>query len=139
MALMSNIIDCEPSSFEETVDQQVWRDAMLEEYSSIMKNDVWDVVPKSEGKSVVSSKWIYKIKHVADGNIQKFKARFVTWGFSQQEGVDYEETFAPVAKYTSIRVVLSIASEMRWRIHQMDVKTTFLNRVIDEEVYIEHP
>ena len=88
---------------------------------------------------MVTSKWIYKIKHVADGSIKKYKARFVARGFSQKEGVDYEETFARVASYTSIRVVISLASVMGWRIHQMDVKTTFLNGVIEEEVYIEKP
>jgi hypothetical protein len=82
LALMSSIIDVEPSSFEEATDQQVWRDAMVEEYNSIMKNDVWDIVSRSEGKSVVSSKWLFKIKHVADGSIEKFKARFVARGFS---------------------------------------------------------
>jgi hypothetical protein len=112
---------------------------MVEEYTSIMKNDVWDIVPRPEGKSVVSSRWLYKIKHVADGNIEKFKARFVVRGFSQREGVDYEETFAPVARYTSIRAVMSLVSFMGWRIHQMDVKTTFLNGIIEEEVYIEQP
>jgi len=71
-------------------------------YQSIMKNDVSDIVPKPEGKSVVSSKWIYMIKHVADGSIEKYKARFVARGFSQKEGIDYEETFAPVARYTSV-------------------------------------
>ena len=71
-----------------------------------MKNDVWDIVPRLEGKFVVTSKWIYKIKHVADGRIEKYKARFVARGFSQKEGIDYEETFAPVARYTSIRSVL---------------------------------
>jgi hypothetical protein len=81
MALMSNIIDSEPSSFQEAVDQQVWWDAMVE-YTSIMKNDVWDIVPRLEGKSIVTSRWLYKIKHVADGNIEKFKARFVVRGFS---------------------------------------------------------
>ena len=80
---------------------------------------MWDVVPTLEGKSVVSSKWIDKIKHVVDGSIEKFKARFVVRGFSQKEGVDNEETFAPVARYTSIRVVLYVALEMGWRIHQM--------------------
>jgi hypothetical protein len=136
---MSSIIDSEPSSFEEAAGQQVWKDAMMEEYQSIMKNDVWDIVLRPEGKSVVTSKWIYKIKHVADGSIEKYKARFVARGFSQKEGVDYEETFAPVTRYTSIRVVISLASVMGWRIHQMDVKTTFLNGVIEEEVYIEKP
>ena len=65
-----------------------------------MKNDVWDIVPKPENKSVVSSKWIYKIKHVVDGSIEKYKSRFVARGFSQKEGIDYEETFSLVARYT---------------------------------------
>ena len=105
---------------------------------SIM-NDVWDVVPRPEGTSVVTSKWIYKIKHAADGSIEKYKARFVARGFSQKEGIDYEETFAPVAKYTSIISVLSLAAVMKWKIHQMDVKTAFLNGVVEKEVYVEQP
>ena len=76
---------------------------MIEEYQSIMKNDVWDVVPRSQGKFVVTSKWIYKIKYAADGSIEKYKAGFVALGFSHKEGIDYEETFAHVARYTSIR------------------------------------
>ena len=78
---------------------------MIEEYQSIMKNDVWDVVPRLEGKSVVTSKWIYKIKHVADGRIEKYNARFMARGLSQKDGIDYEETFAPISRYTSIRSV----------------------------------
>jgi hypothetical protein len=70
---------------------------MTEEYQSILKNDVWDVVPRPEGKFVVTSKWIYKIKHATDGSIEKYKARFVARGFSKIERVDYDETFAPVA------------------------------------------
>jgi hypothetical protein len=139
VALMSNIIDSEPSTFEEVAEKQEWKDAMMEEYQSIMKNDVWEVVLRPEGKSVVTSKWIYKIKHVADDNIEKYKARFVARGFSQREGEDYDETFSPVAKYTSIRSIIAIASAMGWKLHQMDVKTTFLNGVIEEEVYIEQP
>ena len=72
-----------------------------------MKNDVWDVVPRPEGMYVVTSKWIYKINHGTNGSIEKYKARFVARGFSQKEGIDYEETFALVARYTSIRSVLS--------------------------------
>jgi hypothetical protein len=75
----------------------VWRDAMMEEYQSIMKNDVWYIVPRPERKFVVTSKWIYKIKHTTDGSIEKHKTSFVARGFSQVEGIDYEETFAPVA------------------------------------------
>jgi hypothetical protein len=72
---------------------------MIEEYESILKNDVWEVVPRPQGKSVVTSKWIYKIKHATDGSVEKFKARFVARGFSQKEGIDYDEIFAPVYLY----------------------------------------
>jgi hypothetical protein len=82
VAAMSHIIDFEPSCYEETSSQQVWRDAMMEEYQSIVKNDVWDIVLRPEGKSMVTSKWIYKIKHATDGSIKKHKARFVARGFS---------------------------------------------------------
>jgi hypothetical protein len=88
---------------------------------------------------VVTSKWLYKIKHAADGSIEKFKARFVARGFSQKEGIDYEETVAPVARYTSIRATMAIAAKMGWTLHQMDIKTAFLNGVIEEEVYVEQP
>ena len=82
-----------------------------------MKNDVWDIVPKPEGKSVVSSKWIYKIKHPADGSIEKYKATFVARGFSQKEGIDYEETFVLVARYTSIRTIMALSSMKKWDLH----------------------
>ena len=94
---MCDFIDKEPSNYEEATEKKEWKDAMIEEYQSIMKNDVWDVVPRPEGKSIVTSKWIYKIKHAADGNIEKYKARFMARGFSQKEGIYYEENFAPVA------------------------------------------
>ena len=106
---------------------------MHEEYQSIMKNDVWDVVPRLEGKSIVTSKWIYKIKHAADGSIEKYKARFVARGFSQKEGIDSEETFAPVARYASIRPIMALAAKLGWKLHQMDVKTAFLNGVVEED------
>lgn len=77
MALVSNINEFEPSNFEETTNQQVWRDAMVEEYDSVMKNDVWEVVPRLKGKLMVTSLWLYKIKYVADGNIEKYKAWYV--------------------------------------------------------------
>ena len=104
-----------------------------------MRNDVWEVVPKLEGKLVVTSRWIYKVKFAADGNTEKHKARFVARGFSQVEGIDYDETFPRVARYTSIHTIMAIAAEMGRRIHQMDVKTTFLNGILEEEVYIEQP
>jgi hypothetical protein len=106
---------------------------------SIIKNDVWEIVPRPKSKDVVSSKWLFKIKHVSDGSIEKYKARFVAHGFSHKQGIDYKETFTPVARYTSIRTIIALAAKMKWKLHQMDVKTTFLNGVIEEEVYIEQP
>ena len=104
-----------------------------------MKNDIWEVVPRPKGKSIVTFKWLFKIKHKADGSVEKHKARFVARGFSQKEGVDYDETFAHVAQHTSIRTIIVISSAMGWKLHQMDVTAAFLNGVIKEEVYIEQP
>ena len=112
---------------------------MVEEYDSIVKNSVWDIVPRPIDKSVVGSRWIYKVKQAADGSVEKYKARFVAQGFSQIEGIDYDETFAPVTRYSSIRSILALSVQMGWHIHQMDVKTVFLNGIIEEEVYIEQP
>jgi hypothetical protein len=137
VALMRNITDSKPSIFQEVAEKQEWKDAMMEEYQSIMKNDVWEVASRIEGKSVVTSKWIYKIKHVANDNIEKYNARFVARGFSQKDEEDYDETFYLVAKYTFIRLIIAIASTMGWKLHEMDVKIAFLNGVIEEEVYIE--
>jgi hypothetical protein len=109
---MSHIIDTEPSCHREAAGQQVWQDVMTEEYQSIMKNDVWDIVPRPKGKSVVTSKWIYKIKHAADGSVEKYKARFVARGFSRVEGIDYEETFSLVARYTSICTMIAASLDI---------------------------
>jgi hypothetical protein len=106
---------------------------MMEEYASIMKNDVWEVVPRPEGNKVVGYTCIYKFKHATYGSMDKYKARFV----AKRDGVDYEETFAPVAKYSSIRAVILLVVENGWRVHQMDLKTAFFNEVVEEEVYVE--
>jgi hypothetical protein len=110
--MVTSIIDSEPETFAQAVGQHVWRDVMLEEYDSIMHNDVWEVVLRLVGKSVVISRWLYKTKYAAYGSIEKHKDRFVARGFSQVEGVDYDETFAPVARYTSIQSIISIATKM---------------------------
>ena len=137
VALMCNIVDKEPTCFEEATKKKESIYAMIEEYQSIRNNDVWEIVPRPKDKSVVSSKWIFKTKYSTNGSIEKYKAKFVAHGFSQNEGIDYDETFASVARYTSIRTILSLASNMKWKLHQMDVKKAFLNGLIEEEVYIE--
>jgi hypothetical protein len=137
MALMSKCIVTEPSSFQEAMQNPTWVDDMVEEYDSIVKNSAWKIVPRPVDKSVVGSRWIYKVKQVSDGSVEKYKARFVARGFSQIEGIDNDETFAPVARYSSIRSILALSAQMGWCIHQMDVKTAFFNGIIEEEVYIE--
>ena len=85
---------------------------MVEEYDSIVRNSAWEIVPRPVGKSVVGSRWIYKVKQVVDGSVKKYKARFFAQGFSQIKGIDYEETFAPVAWYSSIRTILALSAQM---------------------------
>jgi hypothetical protein len=131
------VIDSKPSTFDEATTRKVWKDAMIEEYESILKNDVWEVVPRPQGNSVVTSKWIYKVKHAADGNVEKFKARLVARGFSEKEGIDYDQIFSPISRYTSIRIIISLALVLNWELHQNDIKTVFLNGEVEEEVYIK--
>jgi hypothetical protein len=99
---MRDIIDTEPYFHGETTSHEVWKNSMTEEYQSIMKNYMWDIVLRPKGKSIVNSKCIYKIKHVADGSVEKYKEIFVARGFSQVEGIYYEEKFSPLDRYTSI-------------------------------------
>ena len=110
MALMSKCIMIEPSSFEESVQEPTWVDSMVEEYDSIVRNNAWEIVPMPVGKSVVGSRWIYKVKQAFDGSVEKYKERFVARCFSQIEGIDYEETFAPVTRYSSIRTILALSA-----------------------------
>ena len=137
MAFISKIIDSEPAIFEEANKLQVWKEAMQKEYNSILKNNVWEIVSRPAEKFILSSKWIFKLKHATDGSIEKYKVRFVARGFSQKDSIDYDETFAPVARDTSISTIISLVSIFGWKMYQMDVKTAFLNGNIDQEVFIE--
>ena len=114
---MCDLVDKEPTCFEESIKQKDWDDAMVKEYQYIIKNDVWEVVPRPKYKSVVSLKWIFKTKHSADWSIEKYKEIFVARGLFQKEGIDYEDTFAPVARYTSIITIISLESSMKWKLH----------------------
>jgi hypothetical protein len=116
-ALMCDVIEEEPTCFEESIQRKEWVDCMTEEYQSIIKNDVWEIVPRLKSKDVVSSRWLFKIKHVVDGSIEKYKEIFVAHVFSQKESIDYEETIALVARYTSIRTIIALAAKMKWKMH----------------------
>ena len=90
---------------------------MVDEYDSIVKKSAWEIVQRLVDKSVVGLRWIYKVKKVVDGSVEKYKAIFLAWGFSQVEGIDYEETFILVVRYSSIRSILALSTQMGWQIH----------------------
>ena len=102
-----------------------WKEATDCEYDSLLSNDTWDLVPLSKGKNAVGSRWVFKLKRNSDGSIERYKARLVAQGYSQSEGVDYQEVFSPVVRYSTIRSLLAVANIYDWEIHQMDVKTAF--------------
>eukprot|EP00794_Sanderia_malayensis_P011707 gene11707-biopygen9383 len=132
----------EPRNIAEALqgsDATLWREALDSEYKSLMKNDTWKLVELPEGKNLVGSKWLFKIKHNADGSISRYKSRLVAQGYTEEAGEDYDEIFAPVAKYNSIRSVLAIANKFDMDIHQMDVKTAFLNGYLTNDIYMKQP
>ena len=110
MAQMDELINTEPSSFEEAIEKPVWVDAMVEEYESIIKNNVWEVVQTLTNKSIVDSRWIFKVKHAKNASIEKYMAMFVAKLFSQVEGIEYEKTFTPVARYSSVCSILALVA-----------------------------
>uniref|UniRef100_A0A8R7TXD8 Reverse transcriptase Ty1/copia-type domain-containing protein n=1 Tax=Triticum urartu TaxID=4572 RepID=A0A8R7TXD8_TRIUA len=112
---------------------------MLDEYNALLKNDTWSLVSRPAGANVVSGKWIFWHKFNTDGSLARYKARWVLRGFTQQAGVDYGETFSPVVKPATVRVVLSLATSGSWPIHQLDVKNAFLHGHLTETVYNMQP
>ena len=129
----------EPHTYREAYTDPLWQQAMNEELDALHKNNTWDMVDLPPGQSVVGCRWVYKIKTKADGSVERYKARLVAKGFTQEYGIDYEETFAPVARLTSVRCLIAVAAIHRWPLYQMDVKNAFLNGDLHEEVYMQPP
>ncbi|KAH9296875.1 hypothetical protein KI387_028557, partial [Taxus chinensis] len=102
-------------------------------------NHTWDLVSLPKGRKMVRCKWVYRTKDIVDGSIDKYKARLVAKDFSQVEGIDYSETFAPVAKMDYVRLVLAIAASHGWPVYQMDMKSAFLHGDLKEEIYMGQP
>ena len=121
------IFSCEEQTFEEAAKDETWQKAMEEELNMIDKNNTWNLVDPPKGKDIIGLKWVYKTKYNEDGSIQKHKARLVDKSYSQQPGVDFNETFAPVARIETIRLILAIAAQLELNVYQMDVKLAFLN------------
>ncbi|KAE8668941.1 hypothetical protein F3Y22_tig00112281pilonHSYRG00221 [Hibiscus syriacus] len=129
----------EQLAFKEQYKKKKWREAMDEEIKAIEKNDTWELTSLSKGHKVIGIKWVYKIKQNAKGVIEKHKARLVAKGYCQKAEIDYDEVFAPVARLETIKVIISLVAQNKWKIQQMDVKSAFLNGVLEEEVYIQQP
>ena len=102
-------------------------------------NQVWELLDPPKGRKLISHKWILKIKCKADDTIERYKACLVLKGYTQREGIDYEETFSPIIIFTLICLILAILASMDLELHQIDVKTAFLNKELDEEIYMEQP
>ncbi|RVW29708.1 Retrovirus-related Pol polyprotein from transposon TNT 1-94 [Vitis vinifera] len=128
-----------PNCIQEALQHPEWRKAVNEEIQALQKNDTWKITKLPQGKRPVGCKWVFNVKYKADGRIDRYKARLVAKGFTQTYGIDFQETFAPVAKLNTIRVLLSLAANLDWNLHQLDVKNAFLNGDLEEEVYMEIP
>jgi len=118
---------------------QKWIDAMKDEMKSMKDNEVWDLVELPEGVKPISCKWIFKIKKDLKGNIERYKARLVAKDFTQKEGIDYKKTFSPVSSKDSFRTIMTLVAHLDLELHQMDVKTAFLNGDIEEMIYVVQP
>ncbi|KAK1607289.1 hypothetical protein QYE76_030962 [Lolium multiflorum] len=129
----------EPRDYKEALRTPHWREAMEVEFSALQANGTWNLVPPVAGVNLIDSWWVFKVKLHADGSVERYKARLVAKGFKQRYGLDYDETFSPVVKPTTIRLLLSMALSRRWYIRQLDIQNAFLNGFLDEEVYMRQP
>lgn len=132
--LNSELIE-EPLHFHEAVQYPGWKAAIESEVDSVLSNHTWEVVDRPIGRKPITAKWIFKTKKASD--ISKFKARTVARGFQQHEGVDYDDIFAPVARWSTIRIILALVAQNNWDLHQIDVVTTFLNGTVNEDILME--
>ena len=132
----------EPYTYDEAVtsnDKNKWEQAMREELDALEKNKTWQLVARPTGRKVIGCKWVYKIKRTPDGAPERYKARLCAKGFSQREGIDFNETFSPVVRYDSVRVLLALAAQNDYEISQFDIKTAFLHGELEEEIYMDLP
>ena len=132
------------SSFElknvkEAMAYEYWLIVMQEELSQFIRDEKWDLVPRLRNANVIETKWIFKNKSDEKGNIKKNKARLVAQRYAQVKGIDFDETFAPIARLESIRPMMELACTLNYKLFQMDVKSVFLNGYLNEEVYVTQP
>ncbi|KAJ0495264.1 putative RNA-directed DNA polymerase [Helianthus annuus] len=130
---------CEPTCYNEAVKNDKWVDAMNSEMEALYRNNTWILVDLPKGRKPIGCKWVYKVKYKASGEVERYKARLVAKGFNQREGLDFGETFSPVVKMTTVRVVLKIVVNNGWPLYQMDVNNAFLYGMLSEDVYMVQP
>lgn len=118
---------------------KVWKETMEDEYRALMKNNTWQLVPSLNSQKVIGNKWVFRLKRDIVGRILKHKAKLVVKGFLQTPGIDYHETFSPVIKASTLRIILSLAVSKSWSIRQVDINNAFLNEKLNEEVYMSQP
>jgi Reverse transcriptase (RNA-dependent DNA polymerase) len=128
-----------PKCWHVAKDDPKWKAVMLEELGALDKNETWELVSLPPGKKAVGCKWVFTVKQNPEGRVERYKARLVAKGYNQTYGIDYDETFAPVANMSTIRTLISLAANGRWKLHQLDVKNAFLHGDLLEEVYMEVP
>jgi hypothetical protein len=129
----------EPKMLHEALSDSNWKSIMDEEFSALVKNKTWYLVPTHHAQNLIDCKWVYKVKERADGSVDRYKARIATKGFKQRYDIDYEDTFSPVIKMATIRIILSIVVSRNWCLRQLDVQNTFLHGVLEEDVYMKQP
>ena len=141
-AALAFMLTDEPADFNEAMesdDKRQWAQAMDEEMAALEKTKTWSLVKRTPDMNVVKNKWVFRIKRKGDGSIDRYRARLVAKGFSQKAGIDYKETFSPVARYDTIRTMLSLVPAFNLKVTQFDVKTAFLNGELEEAVFMELP
>ena len=116
-----------------------WKQAADSEYKSLMYNKAWELVELPANRSTIGYKWVFRIKYRSNGEVERFKVYLVAKGFAQKHGIDYDEIFSPVVQFVSIRTLLAFTVQHGMIIHQMDVVTAFLNRELEEELYMQQP
>lgn len=129
----------QPSSHQDAMQDPHWRQAMDAKFDALRRNQTWHLVLRQRDQNLLDSKWVFKLKHKADGNIERHKVRLIAKGFKQRYGLYYEDTFSPVIKPTTVRLILSLAVSRGWCLRQIYVHNTFLHGVLEEHVYMKQP
>ncbi|GKC62254.1 retrovirus-related pol polyprotein from transposon TNT 1-94 [Tanacetum coccineum] len=137
VAFLANVFaTLKPTSYKQAITHERWVKAMKDELAALERNETWTITSIPEGHKPITSKWVFKTKYKPNETVERLKARLVVRGFNQQEGLDYKDTFSPVAKLATVRVLIALATVKQWPLHQLDINNAFLHGYIDDEIYM---